>query len=379
MPPVKVLPRDCPAAEADGRPCSCGYVMYIGYNYQEQYPTRWDKVLRAAVEIMSPTYVEPEGGYPAPHTKMVPGTPPCLQKHGVAVTAISGDAAQNLKSEVESEVKGESKVKGNDVEGGGETPVAAASDSAVENSSEGTGAATRGRGGKAARLRTAQTKMQLQQQEIDSLVHEVDQLKGALHAKQPATEVADEVSRTTLLAQTHESMGQLRSQAVHLLSQIKRREARSARSSRGRSLGRAGGKGEEAVLVSSMTQLAQDMHNINGRVNKLTNLVEIKDKPKAPHAVDMAHPAEDGGKSSAEVKQLQAEMGKFKHEARAAKQELKFEQSIPSAPSYSHHEADHTTPLFGKGGRNCGTLCKLKQLVKKTRNNISKELDSALN
>jgi len=44
MPPIKVLPRDCPAAEKDGRPCSCGYIMYIGYNYQEQYPTRWDKV-----------------------------------------------------------------------------------------------------------------------------------------------------------------------------------------------------------------------------------------------------------------------------------------------------------------------------------------------
>jgi len=33
--------------------------------------------------------------------------------------------------------------------------------------------------------------------------------------------------------------------------------------------------------------VAQDMHNMNGRVNKLTHLVEIKDVPKAPYAVDM--------------------------------------------------------------------------------------------
>lgn len=44
MPPIKVLPRDCPAAEKDGRPCSCGYIMYIGYSFEEQYPTRWDAV-----------------------------------------------------------------------------------------------------------------------------------------------------------------------------------------------------------------------------------------------------------------------------------------------------------------------------------------------
>ena len=59
-------------------------------------------------------------------------------------------------------------------------------------------------------------------------------------------------------------------------------------------------------------------------------------------------------------------------------QELRFEQSVPSAPEVQYQEAGHTTALFGKGGSHCGTLCKLKQLVKKTRNNISKELDAAL-
>jgi hypothetical protein len=44
MPPVKVLPRDCPLAAQDGRPCSCGNIIYIGYNFNEPYPSRWDKV-----------------------------------------------------------------------------------------------------------------------------------------------------------------------------------------------------------------------------------------------------------------------------------------------------------------------------------------------
>jgi len=65
-----VLPRDCLLAEADGRPCSCGYLMYIGYNFEEQYPTRWDKVLRAAVEIMNPTFEEPPGGFSEPLKKV---------------------------------------------------------------------------------------------------------------------------------------------------------------------------------------------------------------------------------------------------------------------------------------------------------------------
>lgn len=30
LPPVKVLPRDCPRAAAEGRPCSCGFVCYLG-------------------------------------------------------------------------------------------------------------------------------------------------------------------------------------------------------------------------------------------------------------------------------------------------------------------------------------------------------------
>ena len=59
-------------------------------------------------------------------------------------------------------------------------------------------------------------------------------------------------------------------------------------------------------------------------------------------------------KTSTQVRHLEKEMGKYKKEARAAKQELQFEQSIPSAPVYEHNEPGHTTPLFGSGGPDCG-------------------------
>jgi len=52
-------------------------------------------------------------------------------------------------------------------------------------------------------------------------------------------------------------------------------------------------------------------------------------------------------------------MGKYKKEARAAKQELQFEQSIPSAPVYEQTEAGHTTPLFANGGPDCGAALSL--------------------
>ena len=59
-------------------------------------------------------------------------------------------------------------------------------------------------------------------------------------------------------------------------------------------------------------------------------------------------------KTWTQVRHLEKEMGKYKKEARAAKQELRFEQSIPSAPVYEHNEPGHTTPLFGNGGPDCG-------------------------
>lgn len=46
----KVLPANCEASGLDGRPCSCGSIIYIGYSFPDAYPSRWDKVLQAAGE-----------------------------------------------------------------------------------------------------------------------------------------------------------------------------------------------------------------------------------------------------------------------------------------------------------------------------------------
>lgn len=214
----------------------------------------------------------------------------------------------------------------------------------------------------------------------------MDPLKGVVVKRHPVATRA----RETVLAQqaalqssaAKPTMAQLRARAVRLLTQIKRRETARVEGARGRTGAAAAGatSGTEAVLINSMTQMAQDMHKIDGRVEKLTTIVESK-HAGTPHAIDMAHPAESRSRkqaTSTEVRHLEKEMAKYKKQARAEKQELSFEQSVPSQPAYQYQEPDHTTPLFGQGGSNCGTLCKLKQLVKKTRNNISKELDSAL-
>ena len=360
----QVLPRDCPAAEAEGRPCSCGYVMYIGYNYQEPYPSRWDKVLLSAVEIMSPTYVEPEGGYKAPNKKLAPGTPPCLQKGGGdrrdAKDAGAG-AAQALRTAV-----------------GVSAGMAGGSDVAVETSASGDvqGARGRGAGGAGKKLRAAETKLQLQQQEINSLETEVAQLKTARGRAGRGGSVGAKAARVTALAQREgrsrelgpqagPSMAVLRARAARLMSQVKQREALRA--------GR--GRGDERVLVASMTKLAEDMHKINTRVNSLTQLVEKKEAPDGEHATKKRA---QSGAAKAELAQMEAQVHKYKKEARAAKQELRFEQSVPSAPAVEYAEPDHTTPLFGQGGRHCGTLCKLKGLVKQTRSNIAKELNAAM-
>jgi len=63
LPPRKVLPRDCPAEAAAGRPCSCGFICYVGYDWRDPYPTRWDTALKAVVDLCS--QVPPENHAPA--------------------------------------------------------------------------------------------------------------------------------------------------------------------------------------------------------------------------------------------------------------------------------------------------------------------------
>eukprot|EP00290_Baffinella_frigidus_P006448 CAMPEP_0180135704 /NCGR_PEP_ID=MMETSP0986-20121125/11005_1 /TAXON_ID=697907 /ORGANISM="non described non described, Strain CCMP2293" /LENGTH=504 /DNA_ID=CAMNT_0022076485 /DNA_START=36 /DNA_END=1550 /DNA_ORIENTATION=+ len=79
LPPSKVLPRDCPASARAGRPCSCGFLCYLGYDWRDSYPSRWDKSLQAMVDMCSEVPVEnkdpallaflkpkPQGGDEAP-------------------------------------------------------------------------------------------------------------------------------------------------------------------------------------------------------------------------------------------------------------------------------------------------------------------------
>ena len=69
LPPVKVLPRDCAASARAGRPCSCGNICFLGYNYVEQYPGRWDDALKVMVDVCSQT--PPENF--DPHNYFPPG------------------------------------------------------------------------------------------------------------------------------------------------------------------------------------------------------------------------------------------------------------------------------------------------------------------
>ena len=53
---VDVLPRDCQAHKDAGRACSCGSIVYVGYDFVDHHSHQmgtsvWDKVLRAAVAM----------------------------------------------------------------------------------------------------------------------------------------------------------------------------------------------------------------------------------------------------------------------------------------------------------------------------------------
>ena len=220
MPPVKVLPRDCPAAEKDGRPCSCGYIMYIGYNYEEQYPTRWDGVLRASVEIMSPVYEAPTGGYKQKKPQAIPGIPPCLEKYGnkktqwtrktPSVSALSGDAdRQQVRPK-------------------------------------------RAARGRSMALAKADQKLQLQQQEINALEKQVQSL-------------SEQKEHTIIKKARQQSLSQLKTRAETLLHEVKEREA--AKRPQGSST---------AVLLHSVTALTKDMQAVDSKVDHLASIVEKK-------------------------------------------------------------------------------------------------------
>ena len=200
MPPVKVLPRDCPATEKEGRPCSCGYVMYIGYDFKEQYPTRWDKVLRGAVEMMSPVYQPPAGGYKDTATKIVPGVPPCLEGRAAAQNRWTRDQAQagvvaTLSAPPAKALHTHNHLRDKVAAGGG---------AAGGGQARHRGRGARGRGGKLAK---AQRRMAEQQEEIDALEKRVRGLAARAHSQ----------GHGAARRGANESLRQLRVRAARLL------------------------------------------------------------------------------------------------------------------------------------------------------------------
>ena len=69
LPPVKVLPRDCPITAAEGRPCSCGFICYLGYDWRDAYPSRWDYALKSMVDVCS--MVPPENSVCTAHAPFI--------------------------------------------------------------------------------------------------------------------------------------------------------------------------------------------------------------------------------------------------------------------------------------------------------------------
>uniref|UniRef100_A0A7S0I2J0 Uncharacterized protein n=1 Tax=Hanusia phi TaxID=3032 RepID=A0A7S0I2J0_9CRYP len=226
MPPTKVLPRDCPLAERDGRPCSCGYIMYIGYNYQEQYPTRWDRVLRGAVEIMNPSYSTPQRGYKGNKEVVIPGTPPCLQKGAKEYDWPNSGAYSTSK-----------------------VPKANLASQPEEKKE------SRGRVPNA--LARADQKIDAQQKEIDALENQVRTL----------SEQREEAAMRRAGAASSESLNQLKSQAHQLLHEVHAREARRSRK-----------QNTETSLVKAVSTLSKDVENIDTKMNHLTKIVSARHK-----------------------------------------------------------------------------------------------------
>ena len=109
LPPVKVLPRDCPIVAAQGRPCSCGFIGYLGYDWRDAYPSRWDYALKSMVDVCSMT--PPENSNPALLRQLAVDKEPT--------------AEEEEKEEEEKEAEIEERIKGPEKEEEPEAPAPA--------------------------------------------------------------------------------------------------------------------------------------------------------------------------------------------------------------------------------------------------------------
>jgi len=201
-----------------------------------------------------------------------------------------------------------------------------------------------------------------QQTEINRLEAEVSRMADKVQMAGSAQKKA----RTVSLAQIEDkkpSIQHLRHEAEDILAQVQQAEgAKKAAQA-------AAPDAEEKLLMKSVLSLSHDMHKIDNKVDHLATVVESRRSKR--HGERAEHHESD------EVRALKKRVKQAEQRARAEAKELSYEQSVPT-PEYHYAEKDHTTPLFAHGAKGCGTLCKLKELVGKTRSNISKELEAAM-
>jgi len=211
MPPVKVLPRDCALAANDGRPCSCGNIIYIGYNWNEPYPSRWDKVLLSSVELLNPCWLPPPPLPPLDFCSDPPkpkctasGPPPCQS------TGWSGQGSKKAVSRP------------------GAAPAATSILRAVSE----------------------------EQGQIKSLESEVQALASAAAAHR------DQAAGGGTLSALKSEVSQL----LQRLSSGGGRARRAVRRGRGR-------HGEDALLEKWLLSLSKDVRKVDGKVDRLADAV----------------------------------------------------------------------------------------------------------
>jgi len=188
---------------------------------------RDQQVLRGAVEIMSPVYQAPAGGYKMRNAKVIPGVPPCLQKYGDKKTLWTRD---NKAAKVHTLAVGE--------DAKAVLPRRAAR-------------------GRSSKLAKADQKLELQQQEIDALEKQVQGL-------------SERKERAVIKKARQQSLRQLRTRAQHLLHEVKEREAK-----------KHGDASSEKLLMHSVAALTKDMKKVDTKVDMLAQVVSKKDQVAA--------------------------------------------------------------------------------------------------
>ena len=177
------------------------------------------QVLRGAVEIMSPVYEAPAGGYKIPKKKVIPGIPPCLDKHKKTKWMRDKSPAVSTLSSSPSDSHGKAA-----------QPRRAAR-------------------GRSMALAKADQKLELQQQEMDALEKQVQSL-------------SEHKERSLMKKGREESLTQLRSRAAKLLDQVKDREAAKHHAS------------STKMLMHSVSALTKDMKAVDSKVDTLAKVVE---------------------------------------------------------------------------------------------------------